>query len=327
MHFHYVLSMGAVFAMFSGWYFWIPKMLGLSYNMLLSKVQFWLLFIGVTLKGNKIVQGKRFYNGESNKNSPLIPLSRFDSGYGATDPENFILFFENINKEKRDIYKQLRKKAGVYLFINNITKDVYVGSSINLTSRMVSYYYYTNSDKQSKLVIIRAMKKYGLDNFSLGIMEFCEKSDCITLEQKWINYYKPRYNVLPVAGNSLGYKHSSQVIDKLKEMFSKEKHPKYSYITSSETKDAISEGIKNFYLENSHPSKGLKGKLSPQYGIGGKLVFCYNKTGKEIIFPSINAAKQHFKVRWSLIKNNIDTNEWIDIHGEDWLIKSQPKQI
>ena len=192
---------------------------------------------------------------------------------------------------------------------------------------MVSYYYYTNSDKQSKLVIIRAMKKYGLDNFSLGIMEFCEKSDCITLEQKWINYYKPRYNVLPVAGNSLGYKHSSQVIDKLKEMFSKEKHPKYSYITSSETKDAISEGIKNFYLENSHPSKGLKGKLSPQYGIGGKLVFCYNKTGKEIIFPSINAAKQHFKVRWSLIKNNIDTNEWIDIHGEDWLIKSQPKQI
>jgi cytochrome c oxidase subunit 1 len=41
--------MGAVFAMFSGWYFWIPKMLGLSYNMLLSKVQFWLLFIGVNV--------------------------------------------------------------------------------------------------------------------------------------------------------------------------------------------------------------------------------------------------------------------------------------
>jgi len=48
-HFHYVLSMGAVFAMFSGWYFWIPKMLGLNYNMMLSKVQFWVLFIGVNL--------------------------------------------------------------------------------------------------------------------------------------------------------------------------------------------------------------------------------------------------------------------------------------
>jgi cytochrome c oxidase subunit 1 len=48
-HFHYVLSMGAVFAMFSGWYFWVPKILGLNYNMLLSKVQFWILFIGVNL--------------------------------------------------------------------------------------------------------------------------------------------------------------------------------------------------------------------------------------------------------------------------------------
>lgn len=48
-HFHYVLSMGAVFAMFSGWYYWIPKMLGLNYNLLLSKAQFWILFIGVNL--------------------------------------------------------------------------------------------------------------------------------------------------------------------------------------------------------------------------------------------------------------------------------------
>ena len=48
-HFHYVLSMGAVFAMFSGWYFWAPKILGLNYNLMLSKVQFWILFIGVNL--------------------------------------------------------------------------------------------------------------------------------------------------------------------------------------------------------------------------------------------------------------------------------------
>jgi len=48
-HFHYVLSMGAVFAMFSGWYHWIPKILGLNYNITLSKAQFWILFIGVNL--------------------------------------------------------------------------------------------------------------------------------------------------------------------------------------------------------------------------------------------------------------------------------------
>jgi cytochrome c oxidase subunit 1 len=48
-HFHYVLSMGAVFAIFSAWYYWIPKILGLSYNIFLSKIHFWILFIGVNL--------------------------------------------------------------------------------------------------------------------------------------------------------------------------------------------------------------------------------------------------------------------------------------
>lgn len=39
---------------------------------------------------------------------------------------------------KRGIYKQLRGKAGVYLFINKTTGDYYVGSSINLSKRMTS---------------------------------------------------------------------------------------------------------------------------------------------------------------------------------------------
>jgi cytochrome c oxidase subunit 1 len=48
-HFHYVLSMGAVFALFSAWYFWIPKIIGLSYNYRQSKIHFWILFIGVNI--------------------------------------------------------------------------------------------------------------------------------------------------------------------------------------------------------------------------------------------------------------------------------------
>ena len=48
-HFHYVLSMGAVFALYSAWYFWIPKILGLDYNRSWGKVHFWILFIGVNV--------------------------------------------------------------------------------------------------------------------------------------------------------------------------------------------------------------------------------------------------------------------------------------
>jgi cytochrome c oxidase subunit 1 len=48
-HFHYVLSLGAVFALYSAWYFWIPKITGLSYNIMLGKVHFLILFIGVNV--------------------------------------------------------------------------------------------------------------------------------------------------------------------------------------------------------------------------------------------------------------------------------------
>jgi len=48
-HFHYVLSMGAVFGFFAGFYYWFEKISGLIYNELLSKVHFWLTFIGVNI--------------------------------------------------------------------------------------------------------------------------------------------------------------------------------------------------------------------------------------------------------------------------------------
>jgi len=46
-HFHYVLSLGAVFAMFAGFYYWIGKISGLQYPETLGQIQFWILFIGV----------------------------------------------------------------------------------------------------------------------------------------------------------------------------------------------------------------------------------------------------------------------------------------
>jgi heme/copper-type cytochrome/quinol oxidase subunit 1 len=46
-HFHYVLSMGAVFGLFSGWYFWCVKMLGIDQKSFSSKIHFWVFFIGV----------------------------------------------------------------------------------------------------------------------------------------------------------------------------------------------------------------------------------------------------------------------------------------
>jgi group I intron endonuclease len=209
------------------------------------------------------------------------------------------MFFENVQSSKRDIYKKLKGQSGVYLFINNITNDLYVGSSITLSKRMSTHFYHANSSKDTKIVLYRAIRKYKLENFSLAILEFCGSDIivCSDLEQKWIDYYKPRYNVLKIAGSSSGFRHSIDTINKLKELFKKENHPKYGSVSSLETRQAISDGIKEFYRTHTNPYKGVKGIHSPQYGIHGQFVFCYNKTGKELIFPSINGAKQYFKVR------------------------------
>lgn len=48
-HFHYVLSMGAVFAIFGGIYFWFERLTGKMYSETLGKIHFWLFFVGVNL--------------------------------------------------------------------------------------------------------------------------------------------------------------------------------------------------------------------------------------------------------------------------------------
>ncbi len=48
-HFHYVLSLGAVFSIFAGFYYWIGKMTGKPYPEFWGQVHFWMQFIGVNL--------------------------------------------------------------------------------------------------------------------------------------------------------------------------------------------------------------------------------------------------------------------------------------
>jgi cytochrome c oxidase subunit 1 len=48
-HFHYVMSLGALFGIFAAFYYWAPKMWGRMYSDKLAKVHFWLTFVGVNL--------------------------------------------------------------------------------------------------------------------------------------------------------------------------------------------------------------------------------------------------------------------------------------
>jgi cytochrome c oxidase subunit 1 len=48
-HFHYVLSLGAIFSIFAGFYYWFPKMSGRMYNEALGKLHFFIMFVGVNM--------------------------------------------------------------------------------------------------------------------------------------------------------------------------------------------------------------------------------------------------------------------------------------
>jgi cytochrome c oxidase subunit 1 len=48
-HFHYTLSLGAVFAIFAGWYYWIGKITGRQYPEMFGQIHFWMTFIGVNI--------------------------------------------------------------------------------------------------------------------------------------------------------------------------------------------------------------------------------------------------------------------------------------
>jgi hypothetical protein len=81
-----------------------------------------------------------------------------------------------------------------------------------------------------------------------------------------------------------------------------------------------SKALKQYFLEHGHHNKGKKGILAPQYGIGGTKIKMINELGEIILFPSINSARQNFKVRFTTISNNKNTNIPINIRGVKWYI-------
>jgi group I intron endonuclease len=69
----------------------------------------------------------------------------------------------------------------------------------------------------------------------LEILEYCEPSNVIAREQFYLDLLKPEYNVLPKAGNSLGYKHTEDTLAKLREI----DHPGRFKKGHQHTKEAI----------------------------------------------------------------------------------------
>lgn len=112
-HFHYVLSMGAVFALFGGFYYWAPKIIGKTYNDLLGKIHFWCMFIGVSCV-NYFLLTFIYLNFLFNKY--LFSLNFNILNY-YVDQDSIQSSFKSVVKEDTLIRSEIKNKSGVYFFL------------------------------------------------------------------------------------------------------------------------------------------------------------------------------------------------------------------
>jgi len=189
-----------------------------------------------------------------------------------------VKIYANTDLSKKEILNENKNKSGIYCWKNNLNGKTYVGSAINLSKRINSYYNIIESNKKLRpilghtsfasvtgttFVVELALSKYGFENFTLEILEYCEKENVMVREQFFIDLLIPEYNVLKHAYSLLGFKHSELTISKLKQKVVSAEHKKIlsslhkNKKVSEETKLKLAAATKAYRKKNSLSAEAL----------------------------------------------------------------------
>ena len=312
-HFHYVLSMGAVFALFAGFYFWAPKIIGLTYNELLGKIHFWTLFVGVNLtffpQHFLGLAGMFEITSCTNENIiysaiSIFPLGPFIKPIFLNEPVR--VYYPKLNRNI--IGTDNRKRVVIYQWTNLINGDIYIGSASTGSTRLLSYF--NPNVLLRNLPIYNSLRKYGHNNFCLAILEdlgqlpqvskyFILEREQYYLDILFTEYSDRKLNLSPTAGTTLGFKHTS--IFKLNRkgclnpMYGKTFSPEFISMQKRDKKG------------KNNPMFGVK-KSSATIAKIQKLVYVYEAdTIKYIgVFPTVECAK-HFKMGKDTLTKYLDS--------------------
>lgn len=146
-------------------------------------------------------------------------------------------------KTYKDLYdtnllkKDLSNLGGIYGLIHIKSSKQYIGSSLNLYSRLMDHI----KGRNSNLKLQRSLQKYGLNNFKIVIYYF-HKDPSVSLtdiETTVISAFpfSSLFNIKKEANSMLRYKHTKQAIEKMKSRFvNKINHPMLGKTHSDNTK-------------------------------------------------------------------------------------------
>lgn len=107
-------------------------------------------------------------------------------------------------------------KGGIYMIKNIINNKIYIGSTKNFRIRRHTHFRELKNNIHCNNYLQKAWNKYGSDNFEFNIIEeVINNNKLIEREQYYIDKLNPDYNILKIAGNTLGMKHSDETKDKI----------------------------------------------------------------------------------------------------------------
>ena len=139
---------------------------------------------------------------------------------------NPVYIFDNLDTEniRKQILNETKGLSGIYMIVNKITKDYYIGSAATnrFYARFSNHLIYFRGSKIVKL----AVKKYELKNFAFIILELYpnivtkeNNKELMDLEDRYLKLLLPNYNILTEAGSSFGYKHTEVDRKKMKDLY------------------------------------------------------------------------------------------------------------
>ena len=266
---------------------------------------------------SSLLHGGRAEHGRPNKNVSWRPC-------GARPPLNPLLnpikVYSNLKGDRLNIYKEQKGKSGIYCLINNINENCYIGSSINLASRMVNYLSNSNlkSKKNDNMPIVKALLKYGQSNFTCLILEYVKPESLAIRETFYITHIIPYYNVLKEGYSSLGYKHTEETKKLLSELAKNRTH-------SDKTKSLIAKAVageNNPFYNKNH---SLESKIRIIEAKSFYPVYLYNSF-KEllVIFPSVTTLAKLINANQPTLVNFIKEPK---LFRGEWYLTNIPYSI